>query len=86
MDLNLGQVVKSKAGRDSGKNFLIYEIIDEEYVKIVDGDLRKVDKPKIKKLKHLNVSTNIVQELRNKFENNSRVMDEEIRKVLEQFP
>lgn len=48
-----GQIVKSKAGRDAGRHFVIFEVLDEDYVQIVDGDLRKVEKPKKKKRRHL---------------------------------
>lgn len=51
--IEVGQVVRSKSGRDSGKIFLVYKIIDEDYVLIVDGKSRKLDKPKKKKIKHL---------------------------------
>ncbi len=51
--LKTGQVVKSLAGRDEGKIFTIVEIVDEKYVKIVDGKLRKLEKPKLKKAMHL---------------------------------
>ena len=48
----LGQVVLSKAGKDSGS---FYAIIAEEgdFAYIADGRLRKVDKPKRKRIKHL---------------------------------
>ncbi len=48
-----GQLVKSKAGRDKDRTFIIIAIIDDEYVTIVDGDLRRVEKPKRKKIRHL---------------------------------
>ncbi len=48
----LGQVVLSKAGKDSGS---FYAVIVEEgdFAYIADGRLRKVDKPKRKRKKHL---------------------------------
>ena len=49
----LGTVVISKAGRDAGRYFVILDIADDAHVYICDGDLRKVQKPKKKKLKHL---------------------------------
>lgn len=52
-DFNVGQYVKSKAGRDKGRIFLVLEIIDQNYVLIADGDLRRLEKPKRKKIKHL---------------------------------
>lgn len=50
-----GQIVRSKAGRDRLRHFVIYEVIDSDYVTIVDGDLRKIQKPKKKKIKHLSI-------------------------------
>ena len=37
MELSAGDVVYSKAGRDKGKNFVVMEIVDEQYVFICDG-------------------------------------------------
>ena len=36
-----GQVVRSKKGRDEGKVFVIIDIIDKDYLYLVDGKLRK---------------------------------------------
>lgn len=52
-DLSIGQLVKSKAGRDKDRLFIIIGIIDDQYVTIVDGDLRRVETPKRKKIRHL---------------------------------
>ena len=50
----LGQLVVSLAGRDKGCICAIVGIPDEEgFVYIADGRVRKVEKPKKKKLKHL---------------------------------
>ena len=48
-----GQLVLSRAGRDQGRYFLVYQVLDDGYVSLVDGRLRKVEKPKRKKKKHL---------------------------------
>lgn len=53
ISIEVGQVVRSKAGRDADKIFLIYRILDDSYVYIVDGKLRKLKNPKKKKIKHL---------------------------------
>lgn len=58
--IEVGQVVKSKAGRDIGEIFLVYEVLDDNYVLIVDGKTRKLNKPKKKKIKHLMVYKDIV--------------------------
>lgn len=48
-DLLLGQIVCSKAGRDKGKFMVVVEIIDSQYVRVCDGQTRKIDKAKRKK-------------------------------------
>lgn len=51
--ISVGTVVMSKAGRDAKRAFVVVQVVDEEYVLLCDGDLRKLDKPKKKKLKHI---------------------------------
>ncbi|HPP31481.1 MAG TPA: KOW domain-containing RNA-binding protein [Soehngenia sp.] len=84
-DLSIGQVVKSRAGRDKGRIFVVLDIIDKEYVYVVDGDLRKLDNPKKKKVKHLVVYNTVLQEFKNKIENNIRINNSYVRKILEPF-
>ncbi len=52
MEITVGTVVFSKAGRDKRKMLLVIKT-DGNYAYVCDGDLRKVDKPKKKKLIHL---------------------------------
>jgi ribosomal protein L14E/L6E/L27E len=76
----LGRVVKSVAGRDSGKTFIIIKVIDEQYVLMSDGKLRTEEKPKKKKLKHLLVTDTIVEELRSYLLSGNKVTNAMIRK------
>ena len=48
-----GHVVLSTCGRDMGKLQMVLEILDDSYVLVVDGKQRKIEKPKKKKIKHL---------------------------------
>ena len=75
----LGVVVYSKAGRDSDRKFIIMDIINEEYVYIADGDLRKVEKPKRKKIKHLIITDRVFDDVLSK----KTVSNSEIRKFLQ---
>jgi ribosomal protein L14E/L6E/L27E len=75
----LGAVVYSKAGRDIDRKFIIMDIINEEYVNISDGDLRKVEKPKRKKLKHLIITDVVFDDILSK----KIVSNSEIRKFLQ---
>ncbi len=52
-ELQVGQYVKSKAGRDKDRIFIIIKIVNEQYVQIADGNTRTLEKPKTKKVKHL---------------------------------
>jgi len=57
----LNRVVYSKCGRDKGKLFVVMDIQDE-YLYLVDGKLRTLNKPKRKKVKHIQ-PTNYVCDL-----------------------
>lgn len=48
-----GQVVISKSGRDKGRWFLVKDLVDHQFVTLVDGKLRRLVKPKRKKIIHL---------------------------------
>ena len=85
IDILVGQVVKSKAGRDKGKIFLVLDVIDDKYVSIIDGNLRKLDKPKIKKVKHLDIYNTVVPELKHKLDNDKSLNNAFIRKLLDPF-
>ena len=50
--MSIGQVVFAKCGRDKGKAFVVINVRDE-YLYLVDGNLRTLDKPKKKKVKHV---------------------------------
>lgn len=85
MDALLGQVVYSKAGRDSGRKFVVVKVIDEIYVLISDGDLRRIEKPKKKKIKHLEVTGKVIVQLAEKLDKNLKVTNPEIKKALSDF-
>lgn len=85
MNLTLGQVVISKAGRDAGKKFVITGIIDSSYVLLSDGSLRKIEKPKRKKIKHIQLTDIILDDLKVKLGANQKVTNTEIKKALANF-
>lgn len=79
----LGKVVHSKSGRDKGKYFIIIGIIDAEYVYISDGDLRKIEKPKKKKVKHLGFTNLVAEDIREAILSDGRISNSKIRKFLQ---
>lgn len=83
--ITLGQVVISKAGRDMGRPFAVSKVVDHQYVELIDGDLRRIEKPKVKKIKHLNVTHIVLSELADLLENQKRITNDFVRKSLESF-
>ena len=78
----IGRVAVSKAGRDTGRVFVIIEVVDTHYVYIVDGDLRKIERPKKKKLKHLKLCEQVLQSIAEKLKTEKKVFDAEIRSAI----
>ena len=84
-DLKIGQIVKSKAGRDKGRVFLICQVVDEQFVLVCDGDLRKLNLPKKKKVKHLVIYNTVLTEFAENLGNNKNLNDAYVRKLLEPY-
>ncbi|MGE5613439.1 MAG: RNA-binding protein [Bacillota bacterium] len=82
MSVSLGQVVVSRAGRDAGRRFVVVKVVDDLYVEISDGDLRKIEKPKRKKVKHLNITDEKAENLEEKLKSGAKITNAEIRKAL----
>ena len=79
MDICKGMLVYSKAGRDKGT---LYAVLDTEndFVYLVNGDVRRINRPKKKKIRHIN-KTNTVLDL-----DFDKISDSDLRKaVLEYF-
>ena len=51
--LTVGDIVKSTAGRGSGRIYLVVKSLENGYVHISDGKTRKINNAKLKKNKHL---------------------------------
>ncbi|MBC7958767.1 MAG: KOW domain-containing RNA-binding protein [Vallitaleaceae bacterium] len=79
--LQCGQIIKSKAGRDQGKVFIIIEM-DDEYVYLVDGNLRRLENPKKKKQKHVQPTHIIIETIKNKIEKAEKLTNADIRKEM----
>ncbi len=83
--IEVAQYVRSKAGRDIDRVFLILEIVDDQYVNIVDGDLRKLENPKKKKIKHLEKIKRVSERLKDSLESGAKINNAFIRKEIEKF-
>ena len=83
-EYSLGQIVFSKCGRDQGKPFIVVSI-EEEYVYLVDGKLRKVDSPKLKKKKHIQSTHTITEWIKQKIIEENRLTNSDVRRALEEY-
>ena len=81
MDNLEGLIVKSKAGRDKGDLFVIIKT-EGEFAYIANGNLRKVDRPKKKKLKHLQKTDHVSEFVKNRLDTLGKVTNQELRKAL----
>ncbi|MDD4125689.1 MAG: RNA-binding protein [Eubacteriales bacterium] len=48
-------LVESLTGNDKGKVFVALKTVDDNYILYADGRKRGVEKPKLKKIKHIRV-------------------------------
>jgi ribosomal protein L14E/L6E/L27E len=80
--VEIGRIVLSRAGRDKNRYFMICDIKDKEFVYISDGDYRKLQRPKLKKLKHLHKTPIILENIQEKLQNGKKVFDAELRSAI----
>lgn len=81
----LGAVVYSTSGRDQGRFFIVVEVVDDTFVKIADGDLRRIDKPKMKKIRHLKSQNEVLPKIQEKLSEGKTVYDAEIKSALRAY-
>ena len=78
----IGQAVVSRAGHDRGKAFVITAVEEPPFVRIADGDLRKLEAPKKKKCMHLDAYPKKGNNGMETLMRGEQVTDAEIRKYL----
>ena len=79
MNVKKGLIVKAIAGRDNGKFFVVIEIEEgSKFCYIADGDERKLASPKRKSLRHLRVTSRVI-------DLNDMLTDKKLREVLKEY-
>ncbi len=79
----IADLVVSLSGRDKNRIFMVVEVVDQNYVMIADGMLRKLEKPKKKKVKHLEKSQFTLNErLLLKISEGKKITNAELRKSI----
>lgn len=79
-----GQIVYAKNGRDKAKPFIIVNL-EDDYLYLVDGNLRKLEKPKKKKIKHVQIVNQVDCNIKKKLDENLYILNSDIRKALEPY-
>lgn len=84
-NIQKGQIVRSLAGRDKGRFFLVVDLLDENHVLLSDGELRKVSLPKKKKIKHIAKTNQIDVKLQEALQADKKITNAEVRKSLSKY-
>ena len=84
INYELGQIVKSIAGRDMEQYFIVVQV-DEQYLYLVDGKSRRLEVPKKKKKKHVQITHGVAQGIADKLSNDDKLSNAEIRRSLKDF-
>ena len=84
MGASVGDVVYSKNGRDKETYFVVMSI-ENEYAYISNGSSRKSDKPKKKKLKHLEFGFGNSEYISAKIAKGEKITNTELRRELQQY-
>lgn len=81
MLISIGSLVISKNGRDKDKYFLVLKV-EDDYVYLCDGDMRKIDNPKKKKQKHVQATKYFNEEIAKKIHENVKLTNRDIRESI----
>lgn len=85
IEYTIGQVVFSKCGHDKGKAYIIL-LISGEYLYLSDGDSRIIEKTKKKKVKHVQITQYVLEEIKAKIETDkSKLTNNDLKKALEPY-
>ncbi len=85
MELKRADMVRSLAGRDAGELFFVIST-DGQYAQIVNGRDRRTDKPKKKKLRHLEFVERGSGRTEEKLRAGEKVTNSELRRALAERP
>lgn len=83
--MKLGDVVYSKAGRDGGRYFAVVAIEGEGFVRVADGDVRRLRNAKRKNVKHLRPTGDRLERIAEKLETGAQVFDTELYSALKLY-
>lgn len=82
--MKVGDIVISTYGHDTGEWYIV-KYTDEQFVYLINGSTKTVDKPKKKKIKHIYKTEYNSNEVAEKLISGSYIQNAEIRKALKFF-
>jgi large subunit ribosomal protein L14e len=80
--ITLGQIVKSTAGRDCGRLYMVVGFAPPSCVLVADGRGREAARPKKKNVRHISVLKMVAEGVAAKVADGGRVSDREVRAAL----
>ncbi|MEW6424103.1 MAG: KOW domain-containing RNA-binding protein [Bacillota bacterium] len=80
-----GRLVCSTAGRDSGKFYLVLNVLSPNMVQVVNGEERTIAAPKKKNVKHLTPYPQLAGAILEKKNTGQKITDLDIKKALEEL-
>ena len=80
----IGKFATSKAGHDKTKLYIIIKE-DAEYVYLVDGELKPIEKPKKKSKKHIQIINRVDETIQNKLETKQIIYNEDIKRAIKLY-
>ena len=84
MEIAKSNIVRSDAGRDKGKLFVVLAV-EGEYLLLADGKSRKVETPKRKKRRHVLFVAAESNRLSEKIKGQEKITNSELRRTLAAF-
>ena len=81
MEIAKSDIVRSDAGRDKGKLFVVLAV-EGEYLLLADGKGRKVESPKRKKRRHVLFVAADENRLSEKIKSEEKITNSELRRTL----
>lgn len=85
INICLGQVVKSKAGRDKGKVFIVIKVVDDKNVLISDGNIKNISSLKKKNIKHLMVYKDSHKSITKELLSNEKLCNNLIKCIISEY-
>ena len=84
MEIQKSDIVRSDAGRDQGKLFIVLGV-EGEFLLLADGKSRRVEAPKRKKRRHVLYVASEQTRLSDKIKGEEKITNSELRRTLAEY-